>query len=258
MKKNDKIIILPADKGRATVIMDKDAYADKVNNMLADHNTYERLDRDLTQSFKRRLVTLLSQFKKEGKLDEVQYRCIYPTAENILRLYCTPKIHKQGNPLRPIVDYTGSIAYGASKMLANILQPLVGHTDYHVSNSREFVEEIMKIKIQEGEIFNSHDVVSLFTETPIEEALKVIKKKLKDEPTLHTRTKLSILDIMQLLEFVLNTTYFTFEGNIYQQTFGAAMGSPVLPTCIVANLYREWPEDEARRISPEEIRPRLW
>ena len=39
---------------------------------------------------------------------------------------------------------------------------------------------------------------------------------------------------MELLTFVLETTYFRFEGKIYQQKFGVAMGSPVSP--IVFNL----------------------
>ena len=208
--------------------------------------------------FKKKLIDKLSTLKKEKKLDEKQYRCIYPTSENVPRLYCTPKIHKQTTPLklRPIVDYTGSIAYETSKMLANILQPLVGQSGHHVSNSRDFTEEVTQMKITDGEIFNSHDVVSLFTKTPIPDALKVIEKKLLQDTTLHTRTKLTVCDIISLLEFVLNTTYFTFEGKIFQQKFGAAMGSPVSP--IVANLYMEWLEVEALSTSPEEIKPRVW
>ena len=47
---------------------------------------------------------------------------------------------------------------------------------------------------------------------------------------------LEVDDITELLEFVLNTTYFSWNhGQIYQQIFGYAMGSPVSP--IVAKLY---------------------
>ena len=41
-------------------------------------------------------------------------------------------------------------------------------------------------------------------------------------------------DIILLLEFCLKNTYFSFQGQFYEQVEGAAMGSPVSP--IVANL----------------------
>jgi len=42
---------------------------------------------------------------------------------------------------------------------------------------------------------------------------------------------------MELLEFILSTTYFWFNGQIYRQKFGTAMGSPVSP--LVANMFME-------------------
>ena len=41
------------------------------------------------------------------------------------------------------------------------------------------------------------------------------------------RTSLPVEDIIDLLSFCLNTTYFVFEGCYYQQVFGTAMWSPV-------------------------------
>ena len=43
---------------------------------------------------------------------------------------------------------------------------------------------------------------------------------------------------MELLTFCVNTTYFMFQGEIFRQENGAAMGSPV--SQLVANLYMEW------------------
>ena len=61
--------------------------------------------------------------------------------------------------------------------------------------------------------------------------------------TLKDRTDMKVKDVMMLLEFTLTTTYFLFDGQIFQQKFGTAMGSPVSP--IVVNLYMEWLEQEA-------------
>ena len=41
------------------------------------------------------------------------------------------------------------------------------------------------------------------------------------------RTILTAQEIVRLLEFCLNATYLTYCGEVYQQVFGTAMGSPV-------------------------------
>ena len=82
----------------------------------------------------------LTKLKKDGKITEDQYKYLYPTSEATPRLYCTPKIHKANNPLRPIVDYAGSIGYNTSRALADLLGPLVGTTEHHVKNSKELLK----------------------------------------------------------------------------------------------------------------------
>ena len=61
-------------------------------------------------------------------------------------------------------------------------------------------------------------------------------------------------NIIELLDFCLNNTYFTFQGVFYQQTKGAAMGSPVSP--IVANIFME--AFESRALSTAIHQPKLW
>ena len=58
------------------------------------------------------------------------------------KIYGTPKIHKPGNKVRPIVDYTGTIGYQTSGALADILSPLVGTTEHHVLNSKHLSESL--------------------------------------------------------------------------------------------------------------------
>ncbi|XP_021356525.1 sodium-dependent glucose transporter 1B-like [Mizuhopecten yessoensis] len=61
---------------------------------------------------------------------------------------------------------------------------------------------------------------------------------------------------MDLLDFVLKTTYFSFRNIIYKQCFGTALGSPVSPN--VANLFMEHLEQEAIATAPIECKPNLW
>ena len=105
-------------------------------------------------------------------------------------------------------------------------------------------------------VFTSHDVVSLFTNTPIPKNMEIIKTRLQNDITLTDRTRLEIEDIMALLDFGLNTTYFTFRNTVYQHIFCTAMSSLVPP--IVANLFMEHLEKEAIATAPTNCRPRMW
>ena len=98
--------------------------------------------------------------------------------------------------------------------------------------------------------------LSLFTNTPIDDTLHVIRKRLQEDSTLKLRTTLQVGDIMELLQFVITTTYFSFRGTIYQQKFGTAMGSPVSP--VIANLFMEWLEQQAIATAPVTCQARLW
>ena len=102
------------------------------------------------------------------------------------------------------MDYTGSIGYNISRALADLLAPLVGKTKYHVQNSKQLAGEMKEVKLEEDNMFVSHDVVSLFTNTPIPQSIEIISNKLKKDKTLKKRTLLAPEDIVELLEFVLH------------------------------------------------------
>ena len=58
------------------------------------------------------------------------------------------------------------------------------------------------------EVMVSYDVRALFTSVPIQPALEVIEKLLKED----NRRTMSTKHIMDLLEFWLRSTYFTYIG----------------------------------------------
>ena len=65
---------------------------------------------------------------------------------------------------------------------------------------------------------------------------------------------MTVKKISCLLEFCLNTTYFTFQGKMYEQVKGAAMGSSISP--IVAKLFMEDLETKALATAPST--PKIW
>ena len=104
------------------------------------------------------------------------------------------------------------------------------------------------ITLVPGECLSSYDVSALFTLVPVDPVLKIIKDLLVKNPTLKDRTVIGIDEIIFLLEFCLKNTYFSFQGQFFEQVESAAMGSLVSP--IVANLYMEYLEQKALSTAP--------
>ena len=148
----------------------------------------------------------------------------------------------------------GSVSYETAKELSKILKPLVGKTPYSVKNTKDFIQSIKDIRLQKDECMVSYDVEALFTSVPIKPAIAIIQRKLDEDKDLHLRTTMSSKQITSLLEFCLNSTYFTFQGKFYKQVDGTVMGSPISP--IVANLFMEDLETKALATSPHP--PSLW
>ena len=125
---------------------------------------------------------------------------------------------------------------------------------HHVRNSQQFAEFITSQQLPSTEVLVSFDVVSLFTRVPTPLAVRVSRKRLENDPTLPQRTSLSVDEICSLLNLCLDATYLMFDGQVYQQVHGTAMGSPV--SVIVANLVME--DIEERALSSFHAPPRFW
>ena len=253
LKKDRDRIVLTADKGVAMVVMDRQDYINKAKHLL-NQNTYKTITKDPTNTIKNKLINILKTIKTKSGLGTNIYKSMYPTGCVPPKFYGLPKIHKPDTPLRPIVSSCGSVTYGVAKELAKILKPLVGQSPHHINSTQDFVEQAKHFKLESGECLSSYDVSALFTSVPIDPALQIIKDLLVKDNTLKERTVMDVEDIILLLEFCLKNTYFSFQGQFYEQVEGAAMGSPVSP--IVANLYMEYLEQKALSTAPHP--PKFW
>ena len=247
LKLDNNRLILTANKGVALVVMDKQEYVKKVEDLLQE-SSYKKNAEDPTAKQKNKLISILKTIKADGGLKDELYRRLYPTGAGSPQFYGLPKIHKPGIPLRPIISSIGTVTYNTAKELARILKPLVGLSKHHIHNTIDFVEQIKEVKLKEEESMVSYDVTALFTSVPIPPVLKIIEEKLEEDKDLPRRTSMNTRHIIKLLEFCLRSTYFVFQGQHFEQVEGAAMGSPLSP--IVANIYMEHFETRALETAP--------
>ena len=177
---------MTADKGVSLVVMDKEDYVKKAEELL-NQPTYRTISSDPTTKYKNKLINLLKSIKTDGGMNEILYKRLYTTGAGSPKFYGLPKIHKEGIPLRPIVSSIGAVSYETSKELARILKPLVGKSPYHVHNTQDFIQQIKDIKLKEDQCMMSYDVKALFTSVPIQPAISIITELLEEDQGLPTK-----------------------------------------------------------------------
>ena len=78
LKRDRDHIVLTADKGVAMVIMDRQDYINKANQLL-NQNTYKSIAKDSTNSIESKLINILKRVKTKTGLDSNAYKSMYPT-----------------------------------------------------------------------------------------------------------------------------------------------------------------------------------
>ena len=223
LKNDNNRMVLTADKGVSIVVMDREDYNKKADELLIQQ-TYISIPADPTTKYKNKLITLLKTIKAEGGISDALFRRLHPKGAGSPKFYLLPKVHKEGMPLRPIVSSIWAVTYTTSKELARILKPLVGKSPYHVHNTKDFIQQLKCIHLQKDESFMSYDVKALFTSVPIQSAIDIMKQYLEEDRELQQRTSVTMSHITCLLEFCLKSTYFTFQVRYYKQQERSAMG----------------------------------
>ena len=135
-----------------------------------------------------------------------------------------------------------------AKELAMISKPLVGMSSCHVFNTKNFMQHLKGIKVQQDECIISYDMKALFTSMPTVPAINTIKDKLSKHRDLQQRNIQGNPSYHHPVGVLLEEHIFVFQGRYYEQLEDAAMGSTIFP--IVASLYMEEFETKALNTSP--------
>lgn len=242
LKNHKNLKILKPDKSNKTVIMTDECYDAKMYELLNDQTTYKQIKTDPTNTFQKQNNELIKRWEK---LEFISPK----TAQSLLihnalspRIYGLPKLHKNGVPMRPIVSCVQSPLSKLAKFLKNILNNIVNKSNSYIKDSWHFKEKIKNVEIPENYKIISLDVVSLYTNIPIELALKLIEGKWGE---IKKFTDIPLDEFQKAISLTLNSTYFSFKNTFYKQIDGCAMGSSI--SSVVAQLVLE--ELEAKIIS---------
>ena len=124
------IIIKPADKGGAVVILDRDYYINKGLRQLSDPLSYMEVEEHHST-----IVQIWDEMLMRQEIDISCYTYLVSNKISTAQFYMLPKIHKNKTnpPGRPIVSGNGCPTERISSFVDFFLQPLIikGHTILH-------------------------------------------------------------------------------------------------------------------------------
>ena len=133
------------------------------------------------------------------------------------------------------MDGTGSVTKDLNKYISKIIKVYAGKNEFSVRNSKHFVEMIKDIVVEEEETLVSYDIKALYPSVPQDEAIQVVYDELKQDQHLNKRTNMSPESIIRLFRLCVEKTYFMFNGKLYLQVNGLAMGAST--SGFVADIY---------------------
>ena len=236
-------MITKADKGGAVVILKTSDYIKEAQDQLSEKSNYRILPNDPTIKNNELVNKVIERFKKEKTLSD-------KTAENLKiknprtpRLYLLPKIHKEGNPGRPVISSIDCHTSNISRFIDHHLQPLVKTIPSYVKDTNFFLNKINSLnRIPNGCILVLLALKSLYTNIPNAEGIASVKKAYEKYQDKTVETKV----IITFLSLILTLNNFTFNSKNYLQTKGCAMGTICAPS--YANLFMA--EFESKYIFP--------
>lgn len=242
LRQNHDVIITRPDKGNGVVIMNRTEYVEKMTSILSQTDKFQRIGDaetyDHTTLQERALQAFLLRATKNGHISREIYDEIRPVGSTRPRMYGVPKIHKDGNPLRPILSMVNAPQHQMAKWLTRVLQPVVQKYSQHViKDTFEFCDNVEAFAAENNtrDMFMcSFDVVSLFTNIPLQETIKICLDSLYRDPNICPPPQPEEL-LRKMLMKATTEVEFSFDGIMYRQVDGVAMGSPLGP--VLANIF---------------------
>lgn len=247
LKNTKHIVIKPADKGSAVVILSREQYIMEVERQLNDTDYYKQLDKPIYMDTIPMIAKIVDALKKKKFINSKQRQYLTGNLQpRERRFYILPKIHKNPEewtvpyeipPGRPIVSDCGSETYYTAEYLDYYLNPLSVKHPAYVRDTYHFIDIVKSLRIPSDFYFFSMDVDSLYTNIPIQAGINCVKNIFEKFPD----PKRPDVELLQLLEINLTRNDFMFNDKFYLQIKGTAMGKKFAPA--YANIFMaNWEE----------------
>ncbi len=147
LQNNPNIVIKPADKGSAVVVMSIADYVQEAQRQLSDTNFYKKEDTNLTNQFNEEIKTELDKMLLAGEIGEKCHAYLYIKKPRTALFYLLPKIHKgiYPPPGRPILSANDCPTERISQFVDFFLRPLVEKLPSYIKDTTDLIVKLASL-----------------------------------------------------------------------------------------------------------------
>ena len=142
-------------------------YIREAKCQLNDSKNYKVLAKDPTTTNNDLVNQTVDRFTKEQLINENIANGMKNPSTRTSQFYISRKIHKKGNPGRPVVSSINCHTANISKYVDYHLQPIVKQIPSYVKDTNDFINKINAVKsVPKNSYLITMDVRSLYTNIP--------------------------------------------------------------------------------------------
>ena len=179
LSNNREIVIKPAHKGGATVILNANDYVEEAKRQLDNEIYYKKIESDLTVEHEQLINQCIDTYKNNGELEEEIAKLLKPVKSRTPIFYMLPKIHKVNNPGRPVVSSVNSHTEKLSAYVDEFLRPIAEKLPSYIRDTSDFIRQLQILgRLPARCYLATLDVSSLFKSNSPGKRSKVGNEKL--------------------------------------------------------------------------------
>ena len=186
--------------------MDVEKYIKEVNRQLSDKRNYKTLQEDATLQQSNLVNDTIDRFKKENLFSKILADGLKSVNPKPPKFYISPKIHKENNPGRPVINSINCHTSEISRFVDHHLQPVVREIPSYIKDTNDFINKIDNFTVPPNSFLVTMDVKLLYTSIPNNEVIASVKNKYDQYPNKTIPTKI----IATFLALILTLNNFIF------------------------------------------------
>lgn len=236
---------LRTDKTNRLIVCDSKTVKDKMNEILADKETYVNLSKSKCKAIEVQANKILKAALRKSTLAEHGYQ-----KDRLLSCGSKPadffgfvKDHKEPTngayPMRPIASVHGTPVDKVDWCIAQVLTQLLRFIPAHLDSSEALISQVkdMDITDMQKPVFMSLDVEKLYPSIPISKGIEYNITTISSHYEEIDNFKIEISDLENMLRFLCYNYEISYDGRIYRQVKGVPMGCRFAPAFAIIFLH---------------------
>ena len=220
---------MPPHKGSSIVILNKNDYNEEWLKILFDRHFYEELKEDTSVSYKDRFTEIIEKLLHDNLITKNEYDILLEGNETptFYALAKTYKIFEKLPPFLPIHNGKNLVSVWMSEFVDSFLKPASRLAQSYIKDTTDFIDKISGLKFipecPKEKVFVSMDLQSLYPNIDRKEGVDACSHVLDKRTNQSFPTRV----IVKLIQLILKCNVMSFNGRLFHQIKGMAMGTPM-------------------------------